>query len=69
MAKMKDRMEFETQQLEKMTREYVLSRTKIPEDVYEQKYRVEWYFLPQEAKEIGVTDFIVGNGCDIDEII
>lgn len=69
MAKMKDRMEFETQQLEKMTREYVLSRTKIPEDVYEQRYRVEWYFLPQEAKEIGVTDFIVGNGCDIDEII
>lgn len=68
-AKMKDRMEFETQQIEKMTREYVLSRTKITEDVYEQKYRVEWYFLPQEAKEIGVTDYIIGSDCDIDEII
>ena len=68
-AKMKDRMEFETQQIEKMTREYVLSRTKITEDVYEQKYRVEWYFLPQEAKEIGVTDYIIGTDCDIDEII
>ncbi len=68
-AKMKDRMEFETQQLEKMTRDYIISRTKISEELYEQKYRVEWYFLPKKAKEIGVVDYIIGEDCDIDSVI
>lgn len=68
-AKMRDRMEFETIELEKETRQYILSRTKIGEKLYEEKYRVEWYFLPKIAKEIGAVDFIVGQDCELNEII
>lgn len=68
-AKMRDRMEFETIELEKETRQYILSRTKIDEQLYNEKYRCEWYFLPSKAKEIGVVDNIIGQDCLIDEII
>lgn len=67
-AKMKDRMDFETKELEQMTKQYIISRTKIDEKLYDEKYRVEWYFLPKLAKEIGVADYIVGKDCSIDEI-
>lgn len=68
-AKMKDRMDFELNEVEAMTREYIVDRTKITEEMYKEKYRVEWYFLPKKAKEVGVVDYIVGEDCDIDEII
>ena len=68
-AKMKDRMDFELGELEQMTREYMISRTKITEDLYKEKYRMEWYFLPKTAKNYGVADFIIGEDCDIDDII
>lgn len=67
-AKMKDRMDFETKELEQMTKDYIISHTKIDEKLYDEKYRVEWYFLPKLAKEIGVVDYIVGQDCSIDEI-
>ncbi len=69
MAKMKDRMEFETIQLEKMTKEYIMSRTNIDEKLYDEKYRVEWYFLPNEGKSIGAVDYIIGEDCGINEIV
>lgn len=69
MAKMKDRMEFETVQLENMTKEYIMSRTKINEKTYDEKYRVEWYFLPNEGKSIGAIDYIVGKDCSINDIL
>lgn len=68
-AKMRDRMEFETVELEQETRKYIMSRTKIDEALYNEKYRVEWYFLPEKAKEIGATDYILGQDCELDEII
>lgn len=68
-AKMKDRMDFELGELEDMTKEYIISKTKITEDLYKEKYRMEWYFLPRTAKQHGIVDFIVGEDCDIDEII
>lgn len=69
MAKMKDRMEFETIQLEKMAKEYIMSRTNIDEKLYDEKYRVEWYFLPNEGKSIGAVDYIIGEDCGINEIV
>jgi len=68
-AKMKDRMDFELGELEQMTRDYIISRTKITEDLYKEKYRMEWYFLPKTAKNYGIADFIIGEDCDIDDII
>ena len=69
MSKAKDRIDFEAGEMEEMTRSFVLSRTKISEDLYKEKYRCEWYFLPEKAKELGVVDYIVGTDCDLDEII
>lgn len=69
MAKAKDRMEFEAVQLEQVTKQYILSRTKIDEKLYDEKYRVEWYMLPEEAKRMGVCTDIIGIDCDIDDIV
>lgn len=68
-SKMRDRMEFETEQLEEHTRNFVLNHTSIKEDFYKEKYRIEWYMLPEEAKQYGICDYIVGKDCTIDEII
>lgn len=68
-AKMKDRMDFELGEIEAMTKEYIINHTKISDKTYKDKYRMEWYFLPETAKEYGVADFIVGKDGDIDEII
>lgn len=69
MAKAKDRMEFEAVQLEQVTKQYILNRTKIDEKLYDEKYRVEWYMLPEEAKRLGVCTDIIGIDCDIDDIV
>ena len=65
----KDRMEFEAGQIEVMTKKYIMQQTKITSKLYEEKYRVEWYMLPEEAKKHGVCTDIVGVDCDLDEIL
>ena len=67
-AKMKDRMMFETIQVEEMTKQYVISHTNISNELYDEKYRMEWYFLPEEAKKYGIVDEIVGITCSMDDI-
>jgi ATP-dependent Clp protease protease subunit len=68
-AKMRDRMEFETNFLNPMVKDYVISRTNIGPELYDEKYRVEWYMLSEEAKSHGIVTDIVGEDCDIDDII
>ena len=68
-SKMRDRMEFETNQLEEHTKKFVLKQTSIDDKYYDLKYRIEWYMLPIEAKENGICDYIVGKDCSIDEIL
>lgn len=68
-AKAKDRLDFETRELEKSTKEYIIGRTKIDEKLYDEKYRVEWYMLSDEARQYGICDYIIGEDCDLDEII
>ena len=68
-AKVKDRMEFETIELEAMTKQYILEHTNMTDKFYDEKYRTEFYFLPKKAKELGVADYIVGVDCSIDEIL
>lgn len=68
-AKMRDRMEFETGQLEELTKQFVLEHTSITSEYYDEKYRIEWYMLPDEAKSHNICDYIVGKDCTIDEII
>lgn len=67
-AKVRDEMEFQNRN-EDRVRDYVLAHTKIDPDLYDSKLRVEWYMFAEEAKELGVTDYIIGVDCDMDEII
>lgn len=68
-SKMKDRLEFETIQMEKHVMEYIVSRTSITEDLYKENYKKEWYMYPDEAKKYGILTHVVGVDCDIDDII
>ena len=67
-AKVRDEIAFQERNEERI-REYVLAHTKIDPELYDSKLRVEWYMFADEAKELGVTDYIVGVDCDMDEII
>ena len=68
-SKMRERIEFETGELERLTKNFVLENTKITNELYDEKYRAEWYMLPTMAKEQGIVDYIVGVDCTIDEIL
>ena len=67
-AKARDRMEFEGQ-IENMTKAYIMERTTIDNDLYDQKYRVEWYMLPEEAKEHGIVTHIIGKDVPLEEVL
>lgn len=68
MAKIRDAAKFQDQQEEKI-KEYILSRSNLTSKEYDEKYRIEWYMYGAEAKERGFVDFIIGEDCELDEII
>lgn len=68
MSKAKDQMKFQ-ENMEQRIKDYILSRSKLTSEKYDEKLRVEWYLYADEAKQYGFTDFIIGEDCDIDEII
>lgn len=68
-GKLKDKLYFDTNETEARIKDYVLNRTKISEELYDKKYRVEWYSYPEEAKENGVCDYIIGKDCKMDDIL
>lgn len=67
-AKAQDQMEFQ-RKVEERIKEYILCRSNVTSDEYDSKLRVEWYLFADEAKEKGFVDFIIGQDCDIEEII
>lgn len=67
-TKVRDQIEFE-QRVELKTKAFVLAHSKITEEEYNSKLRVEWYLFADEAKDRGFTDYIIGEDCGIDEII
>lgn len=68
-AKTKDLVDFLCGEYENQVMQHVLDHTKIESDYYEEKYRKEWWILPHEAKERGIVDYIIGEDCDISEIL
>lgn len=68
-CKLKDQMEFEFGQMDARMKKYIADRTNISEELYDRNYSRDWYFYPEEAKELGVVTHIVGVDCDIDEIL
>lgn len=67
-AKAQDQMEFQ-KKVEERVKQYILSRSKLTNEEYDSKLRVEWYLFADEAKDKGFVDYIIGEDCDIDEII
>lgn len=67
-TKVQDRMEFQ-RKIEDRVKKYIISRSKLTEEEYNSKLRVEWYLFADEAKEKGFVDYIIGEDCDIDEVI
>lgn len=64
-GKMLDNLEF-TKELEKRMKEYILSSTRITEEVYDQNYRRDWFLFSEEMIALGIADEIV---TDIDTIL
>lgn len=67
-TKVQDQMEFQ-KRVEARIKDYILSRSKLTSEEYDNKLRVEWYLFADEAKEKGFTDYIIGIDCEIDEMI
>lgn len=67
-AKAQDQMEFQ-KKVEERVKQYILSRSKLTSEEYDSKLRVEWYLFAGEAKDKGFVDYIIGEDCDIDEVI
>lgn len=68
-SKLKDRVEFETDAMEKRTKDYILSRSNLSEKEYEDQYRREWYFYADEGKKYQMVDYIVGADKPLDFIL
>lgn len=67
-AKVQDLVEFKKKEDQRI-KEYVLSRSNITPELYDEKFRVEWYMYGDEAKKNGFVDYIIGEDCSIDDIV
>lgn len=67
-TKAQDQMEF-NKKIEQRVKEYVLERTKVTSDEYDKHLRTEWYLFADEAKQWGMTDYIIGEDCKLDDIV
>ena len=67
--KVKDRLDFEAEEIGEHTKNLILSKTNISEELYNEKLRIEWYLYASTAKEYGIVDYIIGEEYDIDYIL
>ena len=67
-SKAKDTMKF-FDNMEKRTKDYVLSRTNMTEEFYDKIYNQEYWMYADEAKQLGCVDKIIGEDIELDEIL
>lgn len=68
-SKAKDTMKF-FENMEDRTKAYVLSRTNMDEEFYDAHYDQEYYmYANEEAKRLGCVDYIIGEDCNLDDIL
>ena len=68
-SKVAETITFHSGSLAKKIEEIILSKTNITKKQYKEKYKIEWYFLSDEAKKLGITDYVIDLDCDLDNII
>ena len=67
-SKFKDTVKF-FDEMDERTKTFVISKTKITEEFYDKIYDQEFWMYASKAKELGVVDKIIGEDCDIDEVL
>lgn len=67
-AKVQDQIDFQ-KRVESRIKNFIISHSRISEQQYDEKLRVEWYMFADEAKENGFVDKIIGIDCPLDEIV
>ncbi len=65
--KAKDTMKY-LEQMDDKLKEFVLNRTNIDSDFYDQVYETEFYMSAEQAKELGVVHEIIGIDCGLEKI-
>jgi len=67
--KMRDVVTFFTESMVQKDKDFILSRTNMDEDFYNDIYGEEFYFYADKAKEYGVVHKIIGEDCDLSYIL
>lgn len=67
-SNVQDAMKFQ-ERFEARIKNFVLGRTKITGELYDQKYRTEWSMFADEARELGVIDYVIGEDVGLDAVI
>ena len=67
-AKAQDKLLFDKQVMARI-RDFVLDNSNLTGEEYDSKLRIEWYMFNDEAKEKGFVDYIIGEDCELGEII
>ena len=67
-AKVRDQMLFQDE-IEARLRAYIIETTNITAETYDSHLRVEWYMFADEAKKNGCVDYIVGEDCQLEDIL
>ena len=55
--------------MDNRTKQHVLKYTKIDEDFYNSHQDREYYIYADDARKLGCVDKIIGEDCDLDEIL
>ena len=67
-SKFKQTVEF-FDRIEQRAKDYILSRTNMSSEFYDEIYDQEYWMDVNKAKELGVVHKIIGEDCDIEEIL
>ena len=67
-SKAKNNVDFFDSQ-EARAKEFILSRTTMTSEFYDSVYEQEMWMYPTKAKELGVVHSIIGEDCDLEEIL
>lgn len=67
-TKVEDQVEF-NKSVNYRVKEYILANSTMKEEDYDKNLRREWYMFAQEAKSMGLTDFIIGEDCTLNDVL
>jgi ATP-dependent Clp protease protease subunit len=67
-TKVEDQVEF-NKSVNYRVKEYILANSTMKEEDYDKNLRREWYMFAQEAKSMGLTDYIIGEDCTLNDVL